>query len=211
MTLELILGPMFCGKTSELIRLVEREIVVDKEVVSFKPEIDKRYSINDIASHAGGRLMSIPVDRSSEMYGHVKPTTEIISIDEIQFFDEGVIDFCIKYANNPNVLLIASGLNLDFRRKPFKFRDSEKHIGELMPYARITNLSAKCTYTLENGKKCDRRADYTQKFVDGAPAPYDSPLVLVSEKKDYAARCLKHHIVPGRDTFNIHYQKIWKK
>lgn len=212
MTLELILGPMFCGKTEELIRRVEREKVVDKKFIAFKPSIDTRYSKQAIRSHTGASLNSIPVDGTSKILWHLKrnPNVQVIAIDEIQFLDEGIIDLCREYADNPNVEIIASGLNLDFKREPFKFKDSKKHIGEIMPYAHITNLRAKCTYKMENHEICDHGADYTQRWVNGKPAHYNDPLILVGASESYSARCLKHHFIEGKDNLHVHYWKSQK-
>jgi len=209
MTLELILGPMFCGKTEELIRRVDRETVVKKKVIAFKPSLDRRYSSDFIVSHSKARLKAVPLDKTSKIAWHLRKAgrVDVIAFDEIQFFDEGMIEFCRQYANDPNIEVIASGLNLDFRREPFKFKGSKKHIGEIMPLAHITNLRAKCTYEKEGGQMCDHGADYTQRLVDGKPAHYNDPLILVGASEAYAARCLSHHFVPGKDRINIHYWK----
>ena len=212
MTLELILGPMFCGKTEELIRRINREIVVDKIVIAFKHSVDIRFSPEYIVSHSRGRIKATSVKNASQIYKHLKnKNAKVIGIDEIQFFDEKIIDFCIDYANNPNVKVIASGLNLDFKREPFKFNGSTKHIGEIMPYASITNLRAKCTYFLEHDQKCNMEADYSQRLVNGKPAHYDDQLIVVGAKESYAARCLKHHFIPGKDDLHTHYWKNYHK
>lgn len=209
MTLEMILGPMFCGKTEELIRRVEREKVVEKKVLAFKPAIDTRYSRDYIKSHTGASLQAIPIDHASKIFWHLRRNSDVqvIALDEIQFFDEEIITLCEEYANSTRIEIIASGLNLDFRREPFKFKGSNKHIGEIMPIAHITNLRAKCTYKMENHEFCDKGADYTQRLVNGKPAHYDSPLILVGASEAYAARCLKHHFIEGKDNIHVHYWK----
>jgi len=203
MTLELILGPMFCGKTEELIRRVEREKVVDKEVIAFKPSIDTRYSKHYIKSHTGAKIHAIPINKSSKIRWHLKrnPKAKIIALDEIQFFDKGIVKFCIEYANRHDKEVIASGLPLDFRREAFD------NLREIMPYAHITILRAKCTYRMENNEICDKGADYSQRLVDGKPAHYNDPLIKVGASESYAARCLKHHFVPGKDNLHAHYWK----
>lgn len=120
---------------------------------------------------------------------------DIIGIDEIQFFDDKILDFCLGYSLER--LIIVTGLNLDFRGEPFKFRNSKKHIGELMPYSQVTSLSAVCTYS-DNKKICGRDAYFTQRFINGKPAEYHSPLVLVGGKEKYEARCEMHFQRPEK-------------
>ena len=113
---------------------------------------------------------------------------------EIQFFDEMVLDFWKSHYNG-KVNIIASGLNMDFRGEPFKFKESEKDIRSLRPYASVTELRAVCTHN-KNGKICGKQADYSQRLINGKPAPYDSPTILVGSSESYEARCFDHYSVP---------------
>jgi len=190
--IELIIGPMFCGKTSELIRRVRREKIAGRNCQLFKPALDNRYG-EEIISHDKDKLKCFSIDSLKELKQRLKKETEVVGIDEIQFFDENIINFLID--NQINYYFIISGLPLDFRGEPFKFKKSERHIGELMPYSRTTYLNAICTYsTGEN--ICGKNAYFTQRLIDGKPAHYDSPLVLVGGKESYEARCMEHFFRP---------------
>ncbi len=192
--IELIVGPMFCGKTEELMRRIRRAEIAKRNVKVFKPVKDDRYSKESLSTHYGLRMPGIAIKNIDELIRNLKEGTEIIGIDEIQLLDDRIIDFSIK--NQMNYLFIFAGLSLDFRGEPFKFRDSERHIGELMPYSKVTSLSALCT-------KCGRDAySFTQRLIDGNPAPYDSPLILVGGKETYEARCIKHFITPIKNHNN---------
>jgi thymidine kinase len=204
MTLELITGSMFCGKTEELLRRVRREQVSGKEVVVFKPRIDTRYSFNSVSSHNRSEFPAVAVDTTKDLYDGLTPRIEVIGIDEVQFLDDAVIGFCLEQVEAGRKV-IASGLNTDFRGEPFRFRDSDKHIGYLMAHALNTSLRAICVYELpgevKNGKpaRCGADADFNQRLIDGRPAEYDSPLILVGAADSYQARCLKH------------FERPWKK
>ena len=188
--IELIVGPMFCGKTEELMRRLRRAEIAKRNVQVFKPVIEDRYSGKDLSTHYGLRMPGIAVKNIDELVANLKEETEIVGVDEIQFFDDRIIDFSIE--NQNNYLFVFAGLSLDFRGEPFKFRGSEKHIGELMPYSKVTSLSAICT-------KCGRDAHFSQKLIGGNLAPYGSSLIKVGTAKDYEARCIKHFKIPVKN------------
>lgn len=189
--IELIIGPMFCDKTSEFIRRIRREKIAGRNCQSFKPILENRYG-EEIISHNKDKLKCFPVDSLEELKQKLKKETEVIGIDEIQFFEDNIINFLVD--NQINYHFITAGLPLDFRGEAFKFKKSEKHIGELMPYCRITYLNAICTYSV-NEKICGKNAYFSQRFIDGKLAHYDSPLVLVGGK-EYEARCMEHFHKP---------------
>lgn len=202
-TLELITGCMFCGKTGELIRRLNREEIAGKEVVIFKPAIDDRYDLSAVVSHDKRQLPALPVSETKDLYNHLTGSVQVIGIDEIQFLDDAVIDFCLEQVASGRKV-IASGLNLDFRGEPFRFMNSQKHIGYLMVHAMNTQLRAICRYEIPNAHSanntecCGAEADFTQRLINGLPAPYDSPLILVGSKESYEARCRKHFAVPQK-------------
>ena len=183
--IELIVGPMFCGKTEELMRRIRRAEIAKRKIQVFKPDIETRFSKEDLATHYGQLMQGIPVKDIGELIRNLKEETEIIGIDEIQFFDDKIIEFSIE--NQRKYLFILAGLSLDFRGESFRFRDSERHIGHLMPYSKITSLNAICN-------KCGREANYSQRLIDDP----DSPLIKVGGEKDYEARCIKHFIIPTK-------------
>ncbi|MBI4739525.1 thymidine kinase [Candidatus Woesearchaeota archaeon] len=202
-TLEFITGCMFCGKTEELIRRLRREKIAGKEVVIFKPAIDDRYEFLSVSSHNRSQLPATPINETKDMYKCLSSRVQVVGIDEVQFLDDAVIDFCLEQvAVGRNV--IASGLNLDFRGEPFRFMNSQKHVGYLMAYAINTTLRAICVYEKasknESGspERCGAEADFTQRLIDGQPAPYDSPLIVVGSKDSYEARCRAHFAVPRK-------------
>lgn len=186
--IELIVGPMFCGKTDELLRRLRRMKVANGNVQLFKPSIDTRYSKNNVSTHDGTSMPGILVENTSELKTKYNKKIDVIGIDEIQFFDENIIDFVVE--NQTKYLFILSGLPLDFRGEPFKFKNSEKHLGDLMPYTRITSLDSICNACRKEG------ADFTQRLINNKPANYDSPLILVGGSESYEARCLRDFYKP---------------
>ena len=180
--IEVISGCMFAGKTEELIRRVRTLQYAKKDIVVVKPSIDNRYSVTEVASHAGSRVRSVCVASALEILQHVKPTTEVVAIDEVQFFDHDIIDVCEHLADK-GVRVICAGLDRDFRAEPFGV------MPELMTRAEfITKLSAVCVV-------CGAPATRTQRLVDGKPASYDDPIVLVGASEAYEARCRHCHTV----------------
>ena len=180
--IEVISGCMFAGKTEELIRRVRTLQYAKKDIIVVKPSIDNRYSVTEVASHAGSRVRSVCVSSALEILQHVKPTTEVVAIDEVQFFDHDIIDVC-EYLADKGVRVICAGLDRDFRAEPFGV------MPELMTRAEfITKLSAVCVV-------CGAPATRTQRLVDGKPASYDDPIVLVGASEAYEARCRHCHTV----------------
>jgi len=125
---EVITGCMFSGKSEELIRRVRRVKIAKQKVLLFKPEIDNRYDPNSVVSHSGEKLEAIVVKDSRDIMKYVREHVldsnngqydfQVMAIDEIQFFDEGIIGVCQHYANNGKRVIVA-GLDKDFRGNPF--------------------------------------------------------------------------------------------
>lgn len=182
--LEVITGCMFAGKTEELIRRINVLQFAGKKVVVFKPKIDDRYSKDQVVSHCGKCIESFAVSSSKEIL-KLAGDAEVIAIDEVQFFDEGIIEVCNSFADQGRRVM-AAGLDLDFRGKPFGVMPS------LMTYAEfVTKLTAVCM-------RCGAPATRTQRLVDGHPARYDDPIIQVGASESYEARCRHCHEVPGR-------------
>ena len=202
MVLEVITGPMFSGKTEELLRRLRLAKIAGQKVQAFKPSIDTRYDTNCITSHNNARIVAIPVASTAELLEKLDPKTEVIGIDEVQFFDDEIIEALLELSQKGKHIIV-SCLNLDFRGEPFRFKNSKRTVAELICRAhKVTKLHAICTYKLkdENGKEkiCGREAYFTQRLINGKPAPYNSPVVLVGGKELYEARCELHHEVPGK-------------
>ncbi len=187
--IEVICGSMFAGKTEELIRRINRIHYAKKTVMVFKPSIDNRYDKRAVVSHSNKKVDSIPVNSAKEILDYVKELPYAIAIDEAQFFDEELIDILERFANS-GVRVIVAGLDLDFKGEPFGIMP---HLLARAEY--ITKLQAIC-------QVCGAPATRTQRIINGHPADYDDPIILVSASEKYEARCRHCHQVPHRNYGN---------
>ena len=184
--LETISGCMFAGKTEELIRRIKVLEFAKKEIIVFKPKIDNRYSDTKVVSHAGSSVESYVIDKPEEILAMVKPSTEIVAIDEVQFFGEEICEICDILANQGKRVMVA-GLDLDFRGEPFG------PMPKLLTQAEfVTKLTAVCN-------KCGAPATRTQRIINGKPANYNDPIILVGASENYEARCRHCHEVLGKN------------
>ncbi|MFA5543201.1 MAG: thymidine kinase [Bacilli bacterium] len=183
--LEVISGSMYAGKTEELLRRIKRIEYAKKSVVAFKPKIDDRYSQTEIVSHNNGRTKSLIVSRANEIYDHLKSLPYAVAIDEVQFFDEEIVDVC-EYLADHGVRVIVAGLDRDFRGEPFGVMPILLARSEY-----VTKLNAIC-------QVCGAPATRTQRLINGKPAHYDDPIILVGAKEQYEARCRHCHVVDGK-------------
>jgi len=184
--IEVITGPMFAGKSEELIRRIRTLKYANKNIVCFKPSIDNRYAENAIASHAGGRYKAYPVKTIEDIKKNIPDDIDVVAIDEIQFFGEEIIPLLDELANK-GVRVMCAGLDTDFRGEPFGIMPKLLAKAEF-----VTKLTAVC-------KICGEAATRTQRIIDGKPAYYDEPVVVVGASECYEARCRKHHQVPKRE------------
>ena len=116
--LEVISGCMFAGKTEELIRRINVLSYAKMNIIVFKPKIDNRYSDTEIVSHSGAKVPCLVVDRAQEILKKVNIDTEVVAIDEVQFFDKDIVDVC-EYLADKGIRVIVAGLDKDFRGEPF--------------------------------------------------------------------------------------------
>ncbi len=182
-SIEVVCGSMFSGKTEELIRRVKRAQIARKRVQVFKPRLDTRYSFEEVASHDGIRVQAIPVVTAAEIADLLDRHSEVVAIDEVQFFDRAVVDLCEQLAGTGKRVIVA-GLDQDFRGEPFG------PLPELMAKAEtIDKLHAICVV-------CGAAASRTQRLINGQPASYHDPVILVGAHESYEARCRRHHEVP---------------
>ena len=187
--IEVITGPMFAGKSEELIRRIKTLSYAHQKIMAFKPSIDNRYDKSAIASHDGDKYEAFAIKKAADIQNYVKPDTQVVAIDEVQFFGKEVIQICEDLADK-GVRVIAAGLDMDFRGEPFG------PMPELLARAEfVTKLTAACTV-------CGCAATRTQRIINGKPANYDDPVILVGAKESYEARCRKHHIVPNKPKLN---------
>ena len=182
-SVEVICGSMFCGKTEELIRRLRRARIAKQQVQVFKPIIDNRYNQAKVTSHSGIDLDAQPVDDSQAILESLAPDTTVIGIDEVQFFDTGIVQVVEQLAEK-GLRVIVTGLDTDFRGEPFGC------MPELIARAEwVDKLHAICMV-------CGESASRTQRLVNGKPAHYNQPIVVVGAQEMYEARCREHHEVP---------------
>ncbi len=181
--IELICGSMFSGKSEELIRRVKRAEIARQKVQVFKPALDNRFSERQVSSHSGAHMNATPVQSAAEIMQRVAPETDVVAIDEVQFFDWAIADVANALADQGKRVILA-GLDLDFRAEPFG------PMPLLMAQAEeLEKLHAICMV-------CGAPATRTQRLIDGRPAAYEDPIILVGASETYQARCRKHHEVP---------------
>lgn len=184
--IEVICGPMFAGKTEELIRRANRLEYAKKNYLVFKPKIDNRYSKTEIVSHSNYRKKSICIDEANDILKYYNDSIDAVIIDEVQFLGNDVINVCEFLADN-DVRVICGGLDCDFKGQPFPI------VSELLARAEsITKLTAICNV-------CGRPATRTQRIINGQPAYDDDPVVLVGAKEAYEPRCRLCHMVLKRE------------
>lgn len=181
--IEVICGSMFSGKSEELIRRVRRTQFAKQNAIVFKPKLDNRYSEQAVVSHNGTSFLAKPVASASKIREHVHSEIDVIAIDEAQFFNDGIVEVAQTFANEGYRVMIA-GLDQNFRGEPFGPMPALMAIAE-----QVTKLQAVCTI-------CGSPASRTQRLINGEPACYDDPLILVGASEAYEARCRHHHVVP---------------
>jgi len=182
-SVEVICGSMFCGKTEELIRRLRRARIAKQNVQVFKPAIDNRYNHKKVTSHSGLDVDAQPVESSEDILAQMDTSTTVVGIDEVQFFDDGIVDVVEDLAEQ-GVRVIVTGLDMDFRGEPFGC------MPDLMARAeKVEKLQAICMV-------CGESASRTQRLVNGEPAHYEEPIVVVGAQEMYEARCRRHHQVP---------------
>lgn len=178
--LEVICGCMFAGKTEELIRRINVLSYAKKKIIVFKPQIDNRYSKTEIVSHAGMKVPCIVVNKAKEILEHIDDDCEVVAIDEVQFFDDVIVDVC-EYLADKGIRVMVAGLDKDFRGEPFGV------LPELLTRAEfVTKLTAVCA-------KCGAPATRTQRLLNDKPADFDDPIVLVGAVDHYEPRCRHCH------------------
>jgi thymidine kinase len=182
---EVICGSMFSGKTEELIRRARRAVIAKQQVQVFKPDVDTRYSIQRVTSHNGQAFEAVPVPNAQAIMEQLDRATTVVAIDEAQFFDAGIEQITEQLARR-GIRVIIAGLDMDFRGEPFGPMPALLCCAD-----EVQKLHAICMI-------CGENASRTQRLVNGEPARYDDPIILVGASETYEARCRDHHAVPGR-------------
>jgi thymidine kinase len=178
--IEVVCGPMFAGKSEELIRRIKRLEYAKKKTIVFKPSIDNRYSNDEVVSHSNLKTKSISIRHSKEILDYVDSTTFAIAVDEVQFLDKDIIDVAQKLALK-GIRVILAGLDTDFRGEPFSITASAMTIAE-----DVTKLTAICVV-------CGAPATKTQRIINGKPASYHDPIMKVGASEAYEPRCRHCH------------------
>jgi thymidine kinase len=168
--IEVVVGPMFSGKSEELIRRLRRAEIARQRVQIFKPAIDSRFAANEIVSHSGLGIPSDNVSKASEIVEKLQPRTEVVGIDEAQFLGDDVVDVCTKLANLGKRVIVA-GLDTDFRGRPFE------------PMPRLLAVAEEITKLLAICVRCGNPAVHTQRLVE------NDELIVVGASDAYEARC----------------------
>jgi thymidine kinase len=179
-----ICGCMFCGKTDEMLRLLRRFSIAGRRVILVKPRLDTRTDEVTVVSRSGAQHQAVTVETSAEIEALVGEA-DIVAVEEGQFFDEALPDVVERLADSGKQVVV-TGLDRDFRGIPFG------PMPRLMALAdQVTKLTAICVV-------CGEPATRTQRLIDGAPAPAESPLIVIGGMGDetYEARCRLHHEVP---------------
>ncbi|MBO9130089.1 thymidine kinase [Bacillus sp. 165] len=181
--LEVICGSMFSGKSEELIRRVRRTQFAKQKAIVFKPCIDNRYSEEDVVSHNGAKVRAVPVSSSLKIYDYVTEDMDVVAVDEVQFFDDNIVEVVQDLATRGYRVVVA-GLDQDFRGVPFGV------VPQLMAMAEhVTKLQAVCS-------ECGAPASRTQRLINGEPASFNDPVILVGASESYEPRCRHCHTVP---------------
>lgn len=186
--IELITGCMFAGKTEEFIRRLRRYQYAQQNVLVFKPDIDNQYSKEDVFSHSGLSIESIKVTSSEELEKiflkeSAKKNVDIVGVDEIQFLDTNIVEVLSRLADK-GIIVIANGLDKDFKNNPFQ------NVDRLLVQAEyVDKLTSIC-------HSCGGNANRTQRIINGEPAKANEPIVLISAQEKYEARCRHCYIEP---------------
>ena len=185
--IEVICGVMFSGKSEELIRRVRRAIIAKRSVQVFKSHLDERYAgIYHISSHDGRSVEAVPVDSAAQIAHRIEAATQVVAIDEAQFLDDGIVSLATALAERGRRVILA-GTDTDFRGEPFGPMPHLLSVAEV-----VDKLHAICVV-------CGNPASRNQRLIEGRPARYDSPIIMVGGEESYEARCRSCHRVPRRD------------
>ena len=183
--IEVISGCMFAGKTEELIRRINVLSYAKKNIIVFKPKIDNRYSDSEIVSHSGAKVPCLVVEKAQDILKKIEADTEVVAIDEVQFYDKDIVEVC-EYLADKGIRVMVAGLDKDFRGESFGV------MPELLTRAEfVTKLTAVCA-------KCGAPATRTQRLVNGKPAGFEDPIVMVGADESYEPRCRHCHQVPNK-------------
>ena len=179
---EAICGGMYAGKTEELIRRLKRLDFARRPYCLFKPSLDNRYSEDEVVSHSGLKMPSVSIQSSIQILDYIKSDTYAVAIDEVQFFEESIVEV-VEYLADNKIRVIVAGLDKDFRGEPFGPMPTL-----LTKAEEVTKLTSICNI-------CGAPATRSQRLINGVPASYNDPIILVGAKEAYEPRCRHCHEV----------------
>lgn len=189
---------MYAGKTELLLKEIGRAEYAGKKVQVFKPSIDNRWDEKDkIKSHSEGKHGACAVKTSLDILSCLEPDTKVVAIDEIQFFDEDIVEV-VKALLEADIHVVFAGLSLDFKGEPFGSMPTLLALSD-----EIEKPTAICTEKVD-GRTCGQNATKTQRLINGKPANYSDPIVLIGDAKEgYQARCPNHFVIEGKPESKI--------
>ena len=173
--LEVVCGPMFSGKSEELIRRLRRAEIAGQRALIVKPTVDDRYDVGHVVSHAGAKMRAVTASASDDV-ARLAHGYDAVGIDEVQFFDDGIVE-AIETLVAHGARIVAAGLAQDFRARPFGAMPTLLCVADF-----VDKLQAVC-------HRCGGPATLTQRLVDGCPAPFDGETIQVGALDSYEARC----------------------
>lgn len=175
-TLTVICGSMFAGKSEELIRRARRALFAKKRVQVFKPALDDRFHATMVVSHMGVKHEALPATSVADLEAKIERDTDVVVIDEAQFFDSSLVELAVDLADHGRDVVIG-GLDQDFRREPFGPMPLLLAVAD-----EVVKLRAICM-------KCGAPASHTYRTINGKPAHKDDPVILIGAAEKYEARC----------------------
>ena len=186
--LHVITGPMFSGKSEELVKRLRRYKIAKLQVQVFNHAIDIRYAVGKIASHSKQKWNATGIVKPTELFKSIRPQTDVVVIDEAQFFHKNLVKV-VRDLTKKGIEVIVAGLDTNFRGEPFGPMPDFLAIAD----GDVIKLKAVCAV-------CHKwNATRTQRLLKNArPAPYTDRLIKVGAADSYEARCRTHHYVPGK-------------
>lgn len=177
--IEVICGCMYSGKTEELIRRLNHVQIARQRLQAFTPSRDTRYAVGNLVSHNGVRIEAQPIDTITEIRDYLRDDVQVVALDELHFLDDNadtVLETCQTLADR-GLRVIIAGLDQDYRAAPFPAMSRLLAVAE-----QADKLFAICV-------RCGAYATRSQRMIDGKPAPFDAPTIVVGGLELYEARC----------------------
>jgi thymidine kinase len=183
-SITVVCGGMFAGKTEELIRRARRALFARRRVEVFKPSLDRRYDEAMVVTHMGARHVARPVVDVAELRALIGQEAEVVLIEEAQFFDDSIVELAVELADR-GVQVVLAGLDQDFRRQPFGPMPALMAVAD-----EVVKLRAICM-------RCGASASHTYRTIEGRPAHWHDPIVLIGATETYEARCRRCFNIRG--------------